>query len=47
MNHPDEAETYSTLKDELAKKYPYNIEEYIKGKDYFIKEIDQKATKER
>lgn len=47
INHPDEAKAYSDLKDELAKKYPYNIEEYIKGKDHFIKEIDQKVMKEQ
>ncbi|MGB9680213.1 MAG: GrpB family protein [Minisyncoccia bacterium] len=47
INHPDEAKAYSDLKDDLAKKYSYNIEEYIKGKDHFIKEIDQKAMKEQ
>ncbi|MFT9488459.1 MAG: GrpB family protein [Tepidibacillus sp.] len=47
IKHPDEAEFYSNLKEELAKKYPYDIEEYIKGKDQFIKVIDQKAAKKK
>ena len=45
ISHPDEATNYSNLKEELAKKHPYDIEEYIKGKNQFIKEIDGKAKR--
>lgn len=41
--HPEDAKKYSELKESLAKKYTYNIEKYIEGKDSFIKSIDQKA----
>ena len=41
--HPEEARKYSELKRKLAKRYPYNIEKYMNGKDSFIKEIDRKA----
>jgi len=41
--HPEEAEAYSRLKEELARKFPHDIEGYIAGKDTFIKEIERKA----
>lgn len=41
--HPEEARQYSDLKAELAERYRYDIEEYIKGKSSLIKEIDMKA----
>jgi len=41
--HPQEAEAYSILKQELAKQYPTDIEGYMDGKDAFIKEIERKA----
>ena len=41
--HPEEAQKYSKLKCELAKKYPTNIEQYMDGKDSFIQAIDKKA----
>ncbi|WP_315120250.1 GrpB family protein [uncultured Clostridium sp.] len=43
--HPKEANQYSELKNELAKKFKYDIEAYCNGKDAFIKEIDKKAEK--
>ncbi|MBM7614058.1 GrpB family protein [Alkaliphilus hydrothermalis] len=43
--HPDEAEKYSKLKDELAQKHTYDVEEYINGKNQFIRDIDEKAEK--
>ncbi len=41
--HPEEAQQYSQLKRELAKKYPTNIQKYMDGKDSFVKAIDKKA----
>lgn len=43
ITHPTEAQTYSTLKKALAKKYPNDIESYMDGKDAFIKETEAKA----
>jgi GrpB-like predicted nucleotidyltransferase (UPF0157 family) len=45
--HPEDAQKYSELKRELAKKYPDNIESYMDGKDGFIKEMDIKAARWR
>lgn len=42
--HPEDAQKYSELKRDLAEKYPHNIDEYMDGKDSFIKEIDKKAA---
>lgn len=41
--HPEEAQTYSNLKEELARKYPEDSLSYMTGKDEFIKKIDKKA----
>ena len=41
--HPEEAQAYSRLKEELAQKSPEDIESYIEGKDGFIKEMNRKA----
>ncbi|MDJ0730930.1 MAG: GrpB family protein [Crocosphaera sp.] len=43
--HPEQAEQYSHLKQELAQKYPEDIEGYMDGKDEFIKRIERKAIK--
>jgi GrpB-like predicted nucleotidyltransferase (UPF0157 family) len=42
--HEVEAQRYSELKRKLAIEYPTNIDNYMDGKDGFIKEIDQKAA---
>jgi len=42
--HPEDAQKYSELKRKLAEEYPQNPDEYMDGKDSFIKEIDQKAA---
>lgn len=42
--HAEDAQKYSELKQELAKKYPNDIEGYMDGKDEFIKEMDNKAA---
>ncbi len=46
-NHPQEAHKYGLLKEELAKKFPYDIEKYISGKDSLVKELDEKAKQWR
>ena len=47
LAHPEDAKKYSELKRELARKYPQNIDEYIDGKNGFIKEMDKKAAQWR
>jgi GrpB-like predicted nucleotidyltransferase (UPF0157 family) len=41
--HPDAAQQYSELKQELAKRYPDDIEAYMDGKDKFVKAVEKKA----
>lgn len=41
--HPEEAQAYGRLKQELARRFPTDIDSYIAGKDEFVKEIDRKA----
>ncbi|MGD6876711.1 GrpB family protein [Bacillus infantis] len=41
--HPEEAGLYSRTKLEAARKYPYEIESYIKEKDPVVKLLDEKA----
>jgi GrpB-like predicted nucleotidyltransferase (UPF0157 family) len=41
--HPDKAREYSKLKEKLANKYTYDVENYSNCKSDFIKEIDRKA----
>lgn len=41
--HPDDAQAYGRLKQELACRFPTDIDSYIAGKDEFLKEIDRKA----
>ena len=45
--HPGEAQKYSELKRELARKYPTSIEKYMDGKDDFIRASDRKAAQWR
>jgi GrpB-like predicted nucleotidyltransferase (UPF0157 family) len=42
--HPEAAWEYSQLKQELAQKYPNDLQGYMDGKDGFIKEIDRQAA---
>ena len=42
--HPTEAAAYASLKQALARQFPYDMEAYIAGKDGFIKEIDRRAV---
>jgi GrpB-like predicted nucleotidyltransferase (UPF0157 family) len=43
MDHPDEARSYSRLKEFLAEKFPENIDAYVEGKEPFCEEINVKA----
>ena len=42
--HPDDARAYSDLKRSLALKHPDSADDYMDGKDEFIKEIDRRAS---
>lgn len=43
MEHCEEAEAYATLKQELAKQFTYDIDQYIEGKDAFVRDREQRA----
>ncbi len=47
LAHPEDAQKYSELKRELARRYPQNIDKYMDGKDGFIREMDKKAAQWR
>lgn len=42
--HPEDAQSYSELKQRLAREYSTNIDGYTDGKDGFIREIHKKAA---
>lgn len=44
ISHPETALEYSKLKQQLAQKYPNDIQSYMDGKAEFISEIDKKAA---
>jgi len=41
--HPEEAQAYGRLKEDLARRFPEDIDSYVEGKSEFIREIDAKA----
>ncbi|TKD72667.1 GrpB family protein [Pseudalkalibacillus hwajinpoensis] len=41
--HPVDHKRYSEKKEELANMYPFEMESYIEGKDFLVKEIETKA----
>lgn len=41
--HTDDMKKYADLKEELAQKFPYDIESYINGKNCLVKEIERKS----
>lgn len=45
LSHPDDAQAYEALKRHLAKQFRYDSDGYCDGKDAFIKEMDQKASR--
>ena len=45
--HPEEAQRYSELKRKLVAKHPQSPDDYMDGKDGFIKEIDRRAAQWR
>ena len=43
IDHPDESQAYSDLKQNLALRFPFDIEAYCDGKDAFVKEKERRA----
>ena len=43
ISHPEHADAYGRLKEELAARFPTDIEAYMDGKDAFIKEMERRA----
>ncbi|MEK5174273.1 GrpB family protein [Heyndrickxia sp. FSL W8-0496] len=43
--HPDAVKMYGDLKMELAKRFPFNIDSYIDGKESLVLELEKKALK--
>ncbi len=43
ISHPEAAEAYGRLKEDLAGLFPTDIEGYMDGKDAFIKEMERRA----
>ena len=43
ISHPEHADTYGRLKEDLAREFPTDIEGYMDGKDAFIKEMEKRA----
>ncbi|MGG2185758.1 GNAT family N-acetyltransferase [Bacillus altitudinis] len=41
--HPERAEAYASVKEQLAKQYPEDIQSYMAGKNEIIKEIENEA----
>jgi GrpB-like predicted nucleotidyltransferase (UPF0157 family) len=41
--HPETARAYESLKEDLAEKFPTDIEAYMDGKDAFVKETEKEA----
>ena len=46
IKHPDIRDAYGELKENLAKKIPYDIDSYCDGKDAFIKKYEELAIEE-
>lgn len=46
IKHPDIRDAYGELKENLAKKFPYDIDSYCDGKDAFIKKYEAIAIEE-
>ncbi|RLL48291.1 GrpB family protein [Oceanobacillus piezotolerans] len=43
--HPKVRNKYGALKEQLANRFPWDIEAYINGKNELVREIEQKAVK--
>ena len=41
--HPDEARAYGRLKEELARRFPTDLDAYMDGKDAFVGERERRA----
>jgi GrpB-like predicted nucleotidyltransferase (UPF0157 family) len=47
MAHPEDAQRYSELKRKLAEEHPQSMDEYMDGKDGFVKEMERRAARWR
>ena len=43
ISHPEHADAYGRLKEDLAERFPTDIEGYMDGKDAFIKEMERRG----
>ena len=43
ISHPEEARAYGRLKEELARRFPTDLEAYMDGKDAFVGEGERRA----
>jgi GrpB-like predicted nucleotidyltransferase (UPF0157 family) len=41
--HPEVAEKYGRLKEQLARSHPEDLESYMDGKDAFVKDMERRA----
>jgi GrpB-like predicted nucleotidyltransferase (UPF0157 family) len=41
--HPEAAQAYGRLKEELARRHPWDIDAYVDGKDAFVKDLERRA----
>lgn len=41
--HPEVADAYGELKEQLARQFPTSIEDYMEGKDAFVKSVEKRA----
>jgi GrpB-like predicted nucleotidyltransferase (UPF0157 family) len=44
MRHPAEAAAYGTLKEQLAARYPCDMDAYVAGKDGFVRALVERAV---
>lgn len=42
-SHPDEARAYANFKAGLAAQFPESMNDYVAGKDQFVKDLEQRA----
>lgn len=45
-NHPNVAKEYGALKEDLARRFPYDIDSYCNGKEKYMTQLEENALKE-
>lgn len=43
ISHPEDARDYARLKEDLARRFPADIEGYVDGKDAFVSAVEKRA----